>query len=203
MGIQDRDYMHERRTSTDKRRPVKRMPQQNLPIGKILLGIALFAAVLVPLVSRYGTTGGMKGFALFERNVTGDADFPETGDAHWYVNTGDLTERELAPLRIKGVRGGNPTNMVVRLDDWETKQPIVFIPVRAGETASVEIPLGRYRFVYATQSAWRGPLKLLGKVKEAQEPLDFYRTAKGTVGYTIDLHGRINGNMKSHGISSF
>ncbi len=67
-------------------------------------------------------------------------------------------------------------HVVVRLDTWEAHAPVAMIPIRSGETATLLVPLGRYRITYAPNAAWQGEFKLLGEAREGIEPLEFYRT---------------------------
>jgi hypothetical protein len=50
------------------------------------------------------------------------------------------------------------------------------IPIRSGETATLQVPLARYRITYAPNASWQGEFKLLGVAQEGIEPLKFYRT---------------------------
>jgi hypothetical protein len=88
----------------------------------------------------------------------------------------------------------------VRLDDWNSGSPVVLIPVEAGHTVTVLVPLGRYRVTMASGSSWFGVGKLfgvLGEEKVAVEPLDFVRTNAATTGHRIELKKRIDGNMQT------
>ena len=77
------------------------------------------------------------------------------------------------------------------------------IPIRSGETATLQVPFGRYRITYAPNAAWQGEPKLLGEAQEGIEPLAFYRTGNQRVGHRIDLNGRLNGNLKIRRSSFF
>jgi len=81
--------------------------------------------------------------------------------------------------------------------------PIVMIPIRSGETATLQVPLGRYRITYAPNAAWQDVFKLLGETQEGIEPLEFYRTGNQRMGLRIDLNGRLNGNLKTRRVSFF
>lgn len=122
--------------------------------------------------------------------------FPRTGEARWYTDRHGKAGAQTAPLTITGL--SNPGgNMVLRLDDWDTHTPIVLIPVRGGETAAVDVPLGRYRVLIAPATSWQGNAKLLGDVQEAVEPMEFTRAGTRLVGRRIDLTSRPDGNLKT------
>lgn len=93
--------------------------------------------------------------------------------------------------------------MVVRLDTWEGHAPIVMIPIRSGETATLQVPFGSYRITYAPNAAWQGEFKLLGEAQEGIEPLEFYRSGNQRMRRRIDLNGRLNGNLKMRRASFF
>jgi hypothetical protein len=77
------------------------------------------------------------------------------------------------------------------------------IPIRASETATLQVPLGRYRISYAPNASWQGECKLQGEAREGVEPLEFYRTGNRLMGHRIDLGGRINGNLRIRRASFF
>jgi hypothetical protein len=123
-----------------------------------------------------------------------ETEFPASGDAFWYVN--------VEPAASAGLTIRAPTspgdNYVVRLSDWETRRPTVLVPVRPGETATVQVPLGRYRVTMANGRRWLGPERLFGhssNLREAVDPMEFYRVGNVTRGHTISLDSTMNGNM--------
>ena len=117
--------------------------------------------------------------------------FPATGDVKWFV---PRTEGAMAPLTIRGADNATK-NIVVKLDDWNSGETIVLIPIRGGETAKLEIPLGRYRMT-AASGAREGGMQMGLDAHEALKPIEFFRTATGISGVSIDLNGRFNGNLK-------
>jgi hypothetical protein len=119
--------------------------------------------------------------------------FPLTGEVHWYIGHqgGPLARLTLEAPNIPSAQ------FVVKLDQWESKQPVALIPVRGGESATVHVPLGLYRFTIVKGSLWRGPDKLFGisnEAREAIEPLSFHRTGNTIMGHTIKLE-TLAGNM--------
>lgn len=89
-------------------------------------------------------------------------------------------------------------NYAVRLTEWESRRPIVLVPVRAGETSNTDVPLGRYRITIIKGRQWQGSERLFGRssdVRETIEPMEFYRTGNTIMGHTIQLDSTPNGNM--------
>ena len=177
MDLAGRDYMRERRTQHS---PYSIRPRTRPLWFQVLVWVAVLGLLFV-------------GFKYFQERGKAQP-FPPTGEARWYSQG---VEKATAPLSITApIRSG--VHHVVRLDEWHSAKPVVLIPIRAGETAKVDIPLGRYRVTMASGSRWLGTEKLFGvrsEVKEAIEPLEFYATPTGTMGHKIELEGRLNGNM--------
>jgi hypothetical protein len=119
--------------------------------------------------------------------------FPQTGQVHWYVNP-----QPGAMARFTVIAPNAPSvQFVVKLDHWESKQPVALIPVRGGEVANVEVPLGLYRVTIVKGSLWRGPDKLFGinsEAKEGIEPMSFHRIGNTITGGTLRLE-TLAGNM--------
>jgi hypothetical protein len=158
----------------------------------ILLVLVMGAMLLkrVPQISAYFQTRQAK------------APFPVTGAVRWFIPTPATGLNDMAPLTIAGLAEAG-RHVVVRLDAWEAHAPIVMIPIRSGETAALQVPLGRYRITYAPNAAWQADFKLLGDSQEGIEPLEFYRTGNQRMGHHIDLNGRLNGNLKTRRSSFF
>ena len=130
------------------------------------------------------------------------APFPVTGAVRWFIPAPANGANDTAQLTITGFAAAG-RHAVVRLDTWEGHAPVVLIPIRSGETATLLVPLGRYRITYAPNAAWQGELKLLGEAQEGIEPLEFYRTGNQRMVHHIDLNGRLNGNLKIRRTSFF
>lgn len=122
-------------------------------------------------------------------------EFPRTGEVRWFIAPSN-EPNGVAPLSITGSHDAGK-NVIVRLDNWDTRAPVAMIPIRGGETASLQVPLGRYRLMYSANAAWHGEAKIFGDVQEAVDPLEFYRTGTQVMGHTVDLNSRLNGNMKT------
>lgn len=130
------------------------------------------------------------------------APFPETGSVRWFTPVAVNGAGDVAPLTITGLAEAGQ-HVVVKLDTWEAHAPIAMIPIRGGETATLQVPLGRYRISYAPNASWQGEFKLQGEAREGVEPLEFYRAGNRLMGHRIDLGGRINGNFKIRRSSFF
>lgn len=197
MGLDDRDYMRERNKVSfnfKPRRSVRAIaPQKQQWFAKTIVWVSI-AIILKTLVPEFFLEIGHPlpdhRSALSPENINNM--LPPTGEVQWFipVNGGN----DMAPLSITGSSDVG-RNTVVRLDVWETHAPVAMIPIRGGETATLQIPLGRYRLTYASNASWQGQSKLLGETKEVVVPLEFYRINNQLMGQHIDLNGRINGNL--------
>jgi hypothetical protein len=155
----------------------------------LLLLLALGGAILarVPQVSGFFQLG------------QSSPQFPANGEARWFIPVSANGSGALAPLTITGVTGIG-RNIVVKLDIWDTHAPVVLIPIRGGESVTLQVPLGRYRITYAQNASWQSDLAFIGAVQEGVEPLDFYRSGNQIMGHRIDLNSQINGNLKTRSI---
>lgn len=197
MGLDDRDYMRERERARQRARDwsinARRGGRPSDSFGQWIAKVFIWLVIALVLFSV---------FKQFETRRTQRpeltrtwADFPLTGHVRWFIAPSS-DPGSLAPLSITGARDVR-TNVIVRLDNWDTRAPVAIIPIRGGETANIQIPLGRYRLVYSADTEWNGDAKMLGNVQEAIEPLEFYRTGTQVIGQNVDLNGRLNGNMKT------
>jgi hypothetical protein len=177
MGVYERDWMRRGPTASVRSFPTRR--RWSLPAWAIWLVIALVVFAL----------------ARWLVEVRRSVPFPSTGAVQWYVDT---TNRPTARLTVQ-TPPSSPLNFVVRLDQWEGSAPVAMIPVRGGESASVAVPLGRYRVTVIKGKGWQGPERLFGMLTNAQEgvhPLEFYRTGNTVMGHTLHVE-RLNGNMET------
>lgn len=188
MGIDDRDYMRNRRSShghaTYHPKQFRAKPGQ-FPGSNWNKFIAVIAIVLAFML-------GFKYLLEYK----GSTAFPQTGDVQWFVNN---QNEKLARLTI-GAPPASKLNYAIQLDNWADQSPVATIYIRAGETAVTLVPLGRYRVTIAKGKYWQGPGKNFGfngEVREAVAPLEFYQTANTIMGHTIELDKAINGNMQT------
>jgi hypothetical protein len=199
MGLQDRDYMHERhreslRGRSQRSRSVAAGPRQepqagaNFPWKNALFTIALIALGVL-LVARWS-----------DRHT--ELPFPSTGEVFWYTGEGD---GHGAPLTI-AAPPDHQRNYAVQLGDWATGKVIATIPIRAGETVQLKVPLGQYSVTIANGKRWLGPDKLFGssgELRRSVTPLHFYRSGQQTTGHRIDLTKRVNGNLETRPLGPF
>lgn len=210
MGLYDRDYMRNRhRESSYVRRSVSRItPRRSWStwwVALAMIGALVLLAVLSKRHREYASSlPALPTVPTVLTVPTAPAvsaePFPATGEVRWYVSPPEKDgAKDGAPLSIAAPAEGN-RNYVVRLNEWNGDGLVAIIPIRGGETAQVVVPLGRYRITIASGKSWQGPEKLFGftgEVKVAVDPMDFYRTGNKTMGNTIDLRSRINGNMQT------
>jgi hypothetical protein len=220
MGIDDRDYMRDRNrvSSIESQRFQTSEQQKRRQAEALKIRFAKYIG------SPRGTAGPLRwkrflvmalvlgvGTALLTRvpqissrflSSHETVKFPATGAVRWYIPAAANGPGGVAPLTITGLVDVGQ-NVVVRLDVWEARTPIAMIPIRGGETATLQVPFGRYRITYAPNATWQGEFKLLGEAQEGVEPLEFYRVENQLMGHSIDLNGRINGNLKTRRASYF
>ncbi len=188
MGVQDRDWYRDAARERERGRP--RYPARGSrtaaggnwwAILKFALAGCLIAAAAFSATTRFSDSKY-------------ETPFPASGDAYWYLN--------VDPTASAGLTVRSPTavgdNYVVRLSNWETRRPTVLVPVRPGETATVQVPLDRYWVTMANGRRWLGQERLFGhssNLREAVDPMEFYRVGNVTTGHTIALDSTMNGNM--------
>jgi hypothetical protein len=98
----------------------------------ILLVLAMGAMLLkrVPQISAYFQSRQAK------------APFPVTGAVRWFIPAPANDVNDAAPLTITGLAEAG-RHVVVKLDTWEAHAPIAMIPIRGGETTTLQVPFGR------------------------------------------------------------
>lgn len=221
MSIDGRDYMRNRDQVSDiefrrfrmseqqKTRQAKQLKQRfakysDSPNRVAVPKTAWKRFFLILLVLGMGTMllNRVSEISVYLQSRQAKAPFAVTGAVRWFIPAPANGVNDTAPLTITGF-AETGRHVVVRLDTWEAHAPIVMIPIRSGETATLQVPLGRYRITYAPNASWQGEFKLLGEVQEGVEPLEFYRTGNQRMGHRIDLNGRLNGNLKTRRASFF
>ncbi|RZS53142.1 hypothetical protein [Sphaerotilus mobilis] len=119
--------------------------------------------------------------------------FPSPGTVHWYVAD---TPGPTAPLTLQAPYTG-PADFAVRLDHWDTHAAVALVPIRSGQSTSLDMPLGRYRMTIMKGLIWQGPGKLFHittDAREVVEPIEFTRVGNNFSGHTIQLE-TLGGNM--------
>jgi hypothetical protein len=119
--------------------------------------------------------------------------FPEPGTVHWFVAE---THGPTAHLTLRAPHSG-PAHFAVRFDHWDIRAPVALVPIRSGASATLKMPLGRYRMTITKGLMWQGPGKLFHittDAREAVDPVEFTRVGEMTSGHTIQLE-TLGGNM--------
>ncbi|MCC2677346.1 MAG: hypothetical protein K0R58_4293 [Ramlibacter sp.] len=182
MGLQDREYMHERHRES-LRRPKPRAGA-DFPWKNALMVIALMAFGVFVVTRWDGRHESLP--------------FPSTGEVIWY--TGEMDGEGIA------APPDHQRNYAVQLGDWATGKVIATIPIRAGETARLRVPLGQYSITIANGERWFGPEKLFGssgELRRAVTSMHFYRSGQQTTGHRIDLAKRVDGNLETRPVGPF
>jgi hypothetical protein len=195
MGLADRDYMHERHRAAreepkhfrpNSRREIRDGQPNWLAAILIVAGIALASYGAYRLLSPPGAVP-----------------FPRTGLVNWYVPAPDPAQA--APLRIQApIRGDR--SYALLLKERHSGRLVALIPVRKGEYAEVDVPLGEYEIQIASGISWQGPEKLFGRTGDLQKavaPMHFFRRGNERVGHRIDLTQRFDGNLQTRPVSPF
>lgn len=111
-------------------------------------------------------------------------------------------QNELAPLKV--VTPVNGPYYYVKLVNVQTGKPTLILFIRSGETAAVEVPIGRYDFRYAAGEKWYGEEFLFGpqtSYSRADEQLVFRIAGDQVLGHTIELIKQVNGNLRETAIA--
>lgn len=114
---------------------------------------------------------------------------PATGSVDLAVKVSD--ETLFGTLKLTGLADGR--HCTLRLESWNTGEPVATIFVRSAKTAAVRIPIGYYRGMVACGKRWYGP-QHFGEgamAYELAEPVFFVRNdAEELVGTPIVLSDR-------------
>ena len=106
----------------------------------------------------------------------------------------------LAPLTISTA---GPLHHFVKIEDWNTKQPVMALFIRAGQTAHVQVPLGSFRLKDAAGETWYGPRLLFGPetaCEQASERFNFSVDGDTVRGFTVQLYLQPHGNLSTAAI---
>lgn len=77
--------------------------------------------------------------------------------------------------------------------------------IRGGETASLNVPLGKYEIYYAHGDTWVGAKYLFGDDTEyykADDVFNFYQDDGCVYGWDIELYRQSGGNLSTEEISA-
>ena len=193
MGLIDRDYMHERHRkagkSSDSRFQRARTHQVKWSMMRITFW-TLAVCSLIFLVTKYVIL------------PAGSITFPVSGQVLWFV---PQIEGAGAPFTVTAPDRGDKF-YAVRVTEVGTMRTVGIVPLRKGETVTVQIPLGQYEMIFASGSLWYGPEKLFGfsgKKKKAVKTFNFYRSGNVINGNSVNLTDRINGNLQTRPVMPF
>jgi hypothetical protein len=202
MGIQDRDYMHERHRAQP-RQSHRNRPQQTVSSKKFsgLLKPVIFFVMTIAISTliidkiKFGKTP--INWTRYLPVLTKEISMPTTGDVTLYQQ-GHSTEAVASFSVVATSPGLKKISHLVKLVDTNTGQPVLTVFVRSGEIASIKVPLGSYKANIASGEKWYGDIKLFGNgttVQQGNASLDFYRQGNSITGHTLTLAGTINGNF--------
>lgn len=191
MGVQDREYMRRGPAASQTRRTAG--PSEfAAPAEPAWLQVAGYVSVAV-LVVGFMMLGTRE---FLGPRLRSSSPFPETGAVHWYTTPAETVRAHFAV----GAPAKSSLQYVVRLDDWASGRPILMVPVRAGETARVEVPLGRYRATIIKGRNWQGPGRYFATDLHSSEtvhPVEFYRVGNTVTGFSMQLDSGTTGNLQT------
>lgn len=195
MGIDDRDYMRERRRRAaaqtrwndgrarveadwiDPKRPATRHGPHALIWGLSAL------LVFIPLYGEAQRTGWIPDF-------TAAAPFPETGSV--------TVARNIKRADIKSTLtvDASEANAVVQLFDPATGRHVFSVYVAANNRMTVPAPTGTFRMRLIEGQKWHGTTRYFGR-NTSYETVAELMTFEPRSGHIIDLHRRPDGNLKT------
>lgn len=120
---------------------------------------------------------------------------PAHGEGRKYYSTG------IAPLEIKTPYG--PQHHVIKVVQWDTKNPVIEVFAHAGQTVNLDLPLGTYELRYASGKAWYGWTYLFGPettYNKADRIFTFSDNGYQVSGYTVELILQPHGNLHTSGL---
>lgn len=102
-----------------------------------------------------------------------------------------------APFDV--IAPGDGINHCVRAYDTQNGKLIVELFVRSGETASLDVPTGRYELHVASGRTWYGEDSLFGPQTAVSKGEDLVFSIEGReeLGHTIELRTQVGGNYKT------
>jgi hypothetical protein len=122
---------------------------------------------------------------------------PYSGEVRNFTN-----KERVAPFTIETSSG---SNYVVKLKDHYTKEAIMTIFVKGGDSIKTKVPTGTYEVTYASGDKWYGYNHLFGpdtRYSKANSSFSFNFNGYSYSGYTITLYKVSNGNLRTQGIDS-
>jgi hypothetical protein len=199
MGLDDRHYMRERR-STSAARQSRRQPSgkgfagsQNATVyrrvvyrqspANWIIAVLMLVAACIPMLGDLKRAGWLP-------DPEPGLPFPETGTV---IVAPDLPEKS---VRSRMTVRASASNAVVQLFHPETGRFRMAVFVRAGEEIYTAAPIGTWQMRIVEGQKWHGPKKYFG-------PNTQYETVAEVMEFTeqlhngIDLNRRVDGNLKT------
>jgi len=216
MGLNDRDYMRERRRAESKAARLGsvswvdrkgRLEQHDLwfdakNVGRSASGWRyrsasrftphpwqkwiLFLSALSILVPMFGEMQ-RKGWLP---DLTAPIPFPQTGSV-----TVARTIK-LADIKSRLTVEASEANAVVQLFEPETNRHVLSVYVGANNRVTVPVPVGTFRMRLIEGQRWHGTTRYFGP-NTSYETAAELMTFEPRVGHVVDLHRRPDGNLKT------
>jgi hypothetical protein len=207
MGLDDRDYMHDRNRNQRANGPWRngKLLVQPAP-HSFLKKVLVFAAAILVLTSFFKhfppdqITAKWK--AVFQ-SATQVPPLPATGNVTLYQLGQSAPAVASFKVTAKPSRAG--VSHLVKLVDVGSGQPVLSVFVRSGESADLKVPLGSYKINIATGEQWYGETKLFGKkmvVTQGMTPMVFYAEQNSITGHTLTLDDVIAGNYPTRPLAA-
>lgn len=115
----------------------------------------------------------------------------------------DQPQKGYAPFSVEAPEG--ETGFYIKLKDAATNKDRIILFLRSGASVKYSLPLGTYKFLYASGTKWYGGGDLFGETTSyyrAQKDITLYQANETTSrGITIKLFKTPNGNMKEDPVS--
>jgi hypothetical protein len=120
---------------------------------------------------------------------------PPTGPMRTLWEKGD--GMRFAPFDVIAPSDG--INHCVRAYDAQSRKLLLELFVRSGETASLDVPIGRYELHVASGRTWYGEDSLFGPQTAVSKGEDLVFSIEGRkeLGHTIELRTQVGGNYKT------
>ena len=197
------------------RRPKHSAPSRGVPVWIVILLVLVIGILLGVIIARPKQPSGLTGTAALEAALRDHATptprptakpTPTPAPTKAVSGTVFIVPRAecLAPFTVEA-----PTDYdcFVRLHYRSDPKRDVGIYVRAGDTASVDVPLGVYELYYATGLDWQGAGAKYNLVfgpdtqwHTSNETFRFYDDGEYYNGHTVTLYSVLNGNWSTETI---
>ncbi len=180
-------------------------------IGALVIGVILFVGYLMSTSEDEGATqssSSKKEFVKQNRPLLPDMRAVETKSLSPLplpINgkTRSFAQGERpAPLKVN-TKGSD--HHLIKLTKPGSTEPVMYLFIRAGQSAEMEVPLGTFEVKWATGKEWYGYKKKFGESTaygKANKLINFKQTATRVIGNEITLSPVRSGNLPSITISA-